>query len=194
MPAFIPELKGKRRAGLYAITDDKDHPREHTVTGFKIGMTSDIKRRINDYHICFPDGMWIGALLCIKQGQDQIKTKEQKNALYLKNLALEKELFTMMKKFNYKTTTRTHRSEWFKCTYEQVKDFFQKLHEKHPDLTDPAIIWFDAKVPHITEYTIDGVKISTKPIKGTGIITEQTTRAGRKTKLPKKYIDVIWID
>ena len=49
MPVYLPEIKGER-AGLYVLSPNLNRD------VFKIGISQSIKKRMNSYHICFPEG------------------------------------------------------------------------------------------------------------------------------------------
>ena len=60
MPVYLPEIKGER-AGLYVLSPNLNRD------VFKIGISQSIKKRMNSYHICFPEGFYIHAILLFKE-------------------------------------------------------------------------------------------------------------------------------
>ena len=51
--ADILELRHTSNAGLYAISPE---PPSKKKTSFKAGRSVNIKKRLNDYHMCFNEG------------------------------------------------------------------------------------------------------------------------------------------
>jgi hypothetical protein len=67
MPLRIPELDGKQKyAGIYCFAPEEKNPPR-----LKIGMSTDLKKRLNSYHICYPDGYYPYALLIVKAKENR---------------------------------------------------------------------------------------------------------------------------
>ena len=77
MPVYLPEIKGER-AGLYVLSPNLNR------SVFKIGISQSIKKRMNSYHICFPEGFYIHAILLFKENIE-IPTMFKKNNEPYKN-------------------------------------------------------------------------------------------------------------
>ena len=71
MPVHLPEIKGER-AGLYVLSQNLNR------SVFKIGISQSIKKRMNSYHICFPEGFYIHAIILFKDNI-KIPTIRKKN-------------------------------------------------------------------------------------------------------------------
>ena len=119
--ALFPEVRKGRVAALYAISPDE--PDEGKILPFKVGLTSHFRSRLNSYQTCFNDGFYVYALLPLQPSIDRYATKEEKIALRNRLLRLEDELMTMMKDYNWKTSTRVNRSEWLKMKQAKLKEF-----------------------------------------------------------------------
>ena len=77
MPVYLPEIKGER-AGLYVLSPNLNRD------VFKIGISQSIKKRMNSYHICFPEGFYIHAIILFKKNI-KIPPLEKKNKEPYKN-------------------------------------------------------------------------------------------------------------
>ena len=84
------------------------------VNDFKIGLTLDMRRRLNSYHLCYNRGYHIHGLILVKSSVNKQDGKEQKLELSRLLRAAESQMFEWLKKYNVKTSTRTRNSEWFR--------------------------------------------------------------------------------
>ena len=191
--AKIKELKNVCNAGIYCISSTE--PKKGLID-VKIGRTIDFKNRLNAYHICWNEGFYIYDVLPLHK-KYKLKTKAERKASLDMTIILENELFNMMKDKNVKTTTRTHKSEWFRCSSDYVADMFQKLHEKFPnDTANPITRWSDPLI-HIFDvdgFTVDTLKTQEEP---PSFLPQdgQITRKGRIIKSTKhtKFKDFEYI-
>ena len=137
MPVYLPEIKGER-AGLYVLSPNLNK------SVFKIGISQSIKKRMNSYHICFPEGFYIHAILLFKENiiipPMTKKNKEPyKNQLgaYLK--LLENLLIDEIKKrggvnvnvLGDKVRPRNLESEWFKVDLQVMKNAFKQFYKDY---------------------------------------------------------------
>lgn len=75
----------KKEPGIYILSPDPPGK----VSKFKIGRSVDLRKRINEYHICFPYGFYIYMICTIKHGENEKET--------LKRLkSLEKSMFILV--------------------------------------------------------------------------------------------------
>ena len=128
--ANLEELHETDR-GLYAITLSdlkvgEGKRKKHIVKigyggGLNSGDCGGICKRINSYHTCFPDGVWILMVLVIK-------TRRDVNAL-------EKALKDKLVDYHYKTTTRV-KGEWYKVSLGDIEKAFNQIYKEHSDKCD----------------------------------------------------------
>ena len=137
MPVYLPEIKGER-AGLYVLSPNLNRD------VFKIGISQTIKKRMNAYHICFPEGFYIHAIILFKKNI-QIPTLEKKNKETYKNqlqtyLKLyESILVTEIKKrggvnvniTDERARARNLESEWFYVDVRVMKNAFTEFYKKY---------------------------------------------------------------
>ena len=146
MPVFLPEIKGER-ASLYVLSPNLNRD------VFKIGISQSIKKRMNSYHICFPEGFYIHAIILFKKNI-KIPTLEKKNKEQYKNqlqtyLKLyESILVTEIKNkggVNVNVTddierARNLESEWFYVHPQVMKNAFTEFYKKYPyDFNRPML-------------------------------------------------------
>ena len=87
----IPELRNTSNAGLYAISPQ---PPSKKLTDFKLGRSVNVKKRLNDYHICFNKGYWIYCVLPLtKDLYNEDPLVERKKKILALTRRLETELF-----------------------------------------------------------------------------------------------------
>ena len=146
MPVYLPEIKGER-AGLYVLSPNLNRD------VFKIGISQSIKKRMNSYHICFPEGFYIHTIILFKKNI-KIPTLEKKNKEPYKNklntyLKLyESILINEIKKrggVNVNVTDERERarnieSEWFYVGVRVMKNAFTEFYKKFPyDFNRPML-------------------------------------------------------
>ena len=146
MPVYLPEINGER-AGLYVLSPNLNRD------VFKIGVSQSIKKRMNAYHICFPEGFYIHALILFKKNI-KIPPLEKKNGQPYKNqlqtyLKLyENLLIDEIKKrggVNVNVTdevvrARNIESEWFYVHPQVMKNAFTEFYKKFPyDFNRPML-------------------------------------------------------
>ena len=80
MPVYLPEIKGER-AGLYVLSPNLNKD------VFKVGISQSIKKRMNSYHICFPEGFYIHAIILFKKNIIIPTLKKKNEEPYKKSVA-----------------------------------------------------------------------------------------------------------
>ena len=146
MPVYLPEIIGER-AGLYVLSPNLNRD------VFKIGISQTIKKRMNSYHICFPEGFYIHAIILFKKNI-KIPPLEKKNKEAYKN-----QLQTYLKLYesilinkiknkggvnvNVKgdiVPARILESEWFYVDVRVMKNAFTEFYKKYPyDFNKPML-------------------------------------------------------
>ena len=131
MPIRLSILpKTTKTAGLYIISPTK------TGTRYKVGMSTDLRKRLNSYHVCFPKGFWIVGLVIFDLPYDANMTKEERRDRFRKVLMQEKRLAEIIKaggrkkgKNYYIEETRdiTGSREWYKFPQREAKGFLNAL-------------------------------------------------------------------
>ena len=79
MPVYLPEIKGER-AGLYVLSPNLNRD------VFKIGISQSIKKRMNSYHICFPEGFYIHAIIIIQEKYKNTNIGKEKQGTIQKSV------------------------------------------------------------------------------------------------------------
>ena len=146
MPVYLPEIKGER-AGLYVLSPNLNRD------VFKIGISQSIKKRMNSYHICFPEGFYIHAIILFKKNIKipllEKKTKvPYKNQLQTYLKLYEGLLINEIKKrggVNVNVTDERERarnieSEWFYVGPQVMKNAFTEFYKNYPyDFNRPML-------------------------------------------------------
>jgi hypothetical protein len=200
-----------RQAGVYVISPQ--HPTDDTIM-FKIGRTIQMNKRLNGYHLCFPDGFYIyKALMLNDTYKTRLKTDKQ-TALAL-TIKLEKFIHTLLEPYRHKSTTRT-KHEWFSFTgnLEEIDKALITCHNEFKTETDYPITQFSDKgfydyfyIDDVEEMKIAKTRlgITEKPPEYMGgevhIVNKvkiieggRSTRVGRQTVRPKKFDDSEYFD
>lgn len=107
--------------GIYSIGIDDPIHGDKTVVKSKIGLgglTSNaggLYKRITNYYIAFPDGVWIYALLV---------TKNEKIVR-----ELEREVHKLLEDKRYKSEylTNLRKAEWFKASIQHIRNIFKQV-------------------------------------------------------------------
>ena len=177
MVVTLKELNNKSDAGIYALSDIK------TKGPFqmKIGRSIHIKKRLNDYHICYNMGFYVLGFLPLK------KRTPEKDMLSL-TMKMEKMIGELLEKPRTYANRKTRDSEWYFISITQMKKAFDTIHNtfKKDDhfLTDPPITNFQNEFINI--WNVEGIKeASTTHIKS---ITDDniTVKKGKVKKTIKK--------
>ena len=142
---IIPQLSNTVKSGIYIIspTDIEKDPNKKIYC--KIGRSTDLKKRLNQYHLCYPLGFHVYALL-------YIHTKGRtKNQLIVHNLDMEIEIHHYFREHQLKTTMRGF-NEWFNISYNEIlnclKDFRKSFDIVRPFKGSSSVI--DAFVDDIS--------------------------------------------
>ena len=194
-----------RQAGIYVISPQL--PTDDTIM-FKIGRTIQMNKRLNGYHLCFPDGYYIYKALMLN---DTYKTrlKTDKKKTLAKTIELEKFIHDQLESHRHKSTTRT-KHEWFSFT-GSIQDIDKALiacHNEFKTDTDYPIIQFSNKgfydyfyIDDIEEMKITKTRlgITDKPPSYMGGSVnvpkvEGVRQSGRQKKMPEKFKDYEFFD
>ena len=180
--AQIKELKNIN-AGLYAIGNDEPATSKRDI---KIGRSIVLKQRLNNYHICFPYGYFIYAVLPINA-----KMFQTKKALRDFSRQIENEAFYILQFEMIQTTTRTFKHEWFNITLNRLYEVFNTIHMRYPDATlCPIVKWVDN---YVDEFDVEGEKMIVDRVKGMPVVGNKT-KSGRTVKKNKKFDDFFFIN
>jgi hypothetical protein len=202
----------KSQAGVYVISPQP--PEDETIM-FKIGRTIQMNKRLNAYHICFPDGFHIYKALMLNSSYNPKGNAVEKKRCVAMTMKLEKFVHDHLDDHRHKSTTRA-KHEWFGFTGDlhEINEALIACHTKYKSDTDYPILVFSKKGFYDYFY-IDGVEevkiatkrlgISDKPpiyIGGKVKMVEgepkieggATTRAGRQVVRPSKFKDSEFFD
>ena len=121
------ELKIKGKSGLYAFFP-YEHLDESHKGVFKVGYTSrDLSSRLENYHSYFPLGVYVVEFLefpKFKRGEGKEKQREMERFLF-KSLKEEEGKMLVF------PSRPTQKSEWFYCSFNQLKKAFLKVQEEY---------------------------------------------------------------
>jgi len=187
--ADIPELRNTSNAGLYAISPI---PPSKKLTDFKLGRSVNVKKRLNDYHICFNKGYWIYCVLpLVKDLYHEDPLVERKKKILALTRRLETALFDIVKPDMQLETTRTKKSEWYKMTNAKLKSTFEQIHEQFPNVTLPPITRWEEPFMHHFDDEGEQIEVSDVPILG---MTQGRNVAGKRIiKVKKLGKDEVYI-
>lgn len=123
MVVKIPELPGKKRyQGLYCISPLNPNEASKPDFRFKIGMSTNLLKRLQSYHICYPYGFYIYGLLLTKN-----KTQRQV-------LDIEKQFFRKIikedEKYYLPTKEISGAKEYFKLPINRLKALLKEIGEE----------------------------------------------------------------
>ena len=187
-----------RQVGIYVISPQ---PPEDDTISFKIGRTIQMNKRLNGYHLCFPDGFYIYKALMLN---DTFKTrsKEDKKKCIDMTRKIEKFIHDDLNKIRFQSTTRT-KHEWFvidNITLQRISEALLKAHQHFKNETDYPILKFrkdfygkffiDDAEDYDIRKDLNIVKEPPKYMPQEG----QQTRSGRVVKKNTKYKDSEYFD
>ena len=188
-----------RQVGIYVISPQA--PEDDKIS-FKIGRTIQMNKRLNGYHLCFPDGFYIYKALMLN---DTFKTqsKEDKKKCIDMTRKIEKFIHDDLNGIRFQSTTRT-KHEWFvideNITIQRISDALLKAHEHFKNETDYPIQKFSKDfygkffIDDAEDYDIrKDLKIVKEPPKYMPQEGQQT-RSGRVVKKNTKYKDSEYFD
>lgn len=112
---IIPQLGNAQKSGIYIISPDDIGNDSHKKIQCKIGRSTDLKKRLNQYHLCYPLGFHLYALLYI---HCKGRTKAQQ---IVHNIDLEIEIHHYFRDYQLKTTMRSF-NEWFTISYNDIQN------------------------------------------------------------------------
>ena len=137
MPVYLPEIKGER-AGLYVLSPNLNK------SVFKIGISQSIKKRMNSYHICFPEGVYIHAILLFKENIEIPPMLKKNNEPYKNQLGAYLKLFENLLIDEIKNKSgvnvnflgdrvraRNLESEWFYVDLQVMKNAFKQFYKDY---------------------------------------------------------------
>lgn len=156
MPLNIAELPGRQKySGIYCFAPEPNNPPR-----LKIGMSTDLRTRLNSYHICYPDGYYIYGLLLIRPMQN--RKENFKNVL-----SIERAYHDAIKLDNPSAHLKTDGGsiEWYSVQLDKMRDLLHKVADVYKSQVVAVYTEFDSgarktAVRHIakTDYEIDGMK------------------------------------
>jgi hypothetical protein len=125
MPVNIPEFPNKRARypGLYCISEAGPNHENKNNFRIKIGMSINMRKRLQNYHTCWPYGFYIyGLVFCMGKTKKEI-------------LKLEKELFEKIirKNPNYYLRTKeiSGAKEYFNLPIKKLKEILVEFGNEH---------------------------------------------------------------
>ena len=137
MPVYLPEIKGER-AGLYVLSPSLNR------NVFKIGISQSIKKRMNSYHICFPEGFYIHAILLFKENIIIPRMVKKNNEPYKNQLGAYLKLFENLlideiknkggvnvNVLGDRVRARNLESEWFYVDLQVMKNAFKQFYKDY---------------------------------------------------------------
>ena len=143
MTVKLPNNLYKQAGGIYCITGE--NPNSNKVMNFKIGRADLFRTRLDQYHMCFPNGFWIVCILSVvdmpKDDWDNIAhafkyAKSNKPFSDGKKgivCLLERQIKSVLYKNGHEmvigkgeVNTRI-RSEWYRGTKEQMYQYFEQV-------------------------------------------------------------------
>jgi len=106
-----------KQGGLYILTRSKRKKSQ----GYKIGMSKNLIRRLDSYHLCFPEGYFLVDILIVKE--------KYKNKIY----NLEAKLHRKLKQFEIRNNVRKAKTEWFLLSEDKVKEEVRKFYDSNKE-------------------------------------------------------------
>jgi hypothetical protein len=188
-----------RQVGIYVISPQA--PEDNKIS-FKIGRTIQMNKRLNGYHLCFPDGFYIYKALMLND-TFKTQTKEEKKKSIDMTRKIEKFIHDDLDGIRFQSTTRTNH-EWFvideNITIQRISDALLKAHQHFKKETDYPIQKFREDfygkffIDDAEDYDIrKDLKIVKEPPK---YMPQEgsRTRSGRVIKKNTKYKDSEYFD
>ena len=157
---FIPELSSTNfpsDAGIYVISADP--PTKRGARLVKIGRSIHMRKRLNDYHICFPNGFHIWMVIKLAPGVNKKVTKKQ---LINVTASLERRVFAEIINLNLVNDARRFH-EYFtittKADMETLKESIERVTMNFQPVTEwpPITEWVQGT--KYDEFLIDGEQV-----------------------------------
>ena len=156
---YIPELSKKyfpSNAGVYVISEDP--PTKNGPKKVKIGRSIDIRKRLNSYHICFPEGFHIWMVMKLSPETTAVPRKARLQATKV----LESRVFAELVHLNLVNDARRFH-EYFVIRTDQdlesLKEAVERVTLNGRPVTEwpPVTEW--KKGTQYDEFLIDGEKV-----------------------------------
>jgi hypothetical protein len=160
MTIFVPELsESEAEAGIYIIGSNHQTYDEKNKVVVKIGRASNMRKRLNSYGICFPDGARILGLAVLPKRENEDKKQIIKNTAVAET-KIHRFLTEKGVKWIYPNTDSVirvsrekGRGEYFESTVKQLKEWFRFILEPlseriYTDLYNPVL--------HFNPLTLEG--------------------------------------
>ena len=97
-----------------------------------------MNKRLNSYHICFPDGFYIYKALLLNETY-KTKTKQDKQRTLAKTIQLEKYIHDGLEKHRHSSSTR-RKHEWFHVDTEKLEEVLINCHNEFKNDTDYPVL------------------------------------------------------
>lgn len=114
----FPELKNYH-AGIYVISPDQYKPNKSIR--FKIGRSINLRKRLNDYNICYNEGYYVYFCIIVNDNEDVNRTSQIKKDLIEITKELEEEINEDLRQYNETYDTRKYKAEWFKLSLSKME-------------------------------------------------------------------------
>jgi hypothetical protein len=155
---YISEIAARNfpsNAGIYVISPDA--PSKQGPKNVKIGRSINIRKRLNDYHICWPEGFHIWMVIKLSP-KTRALTKKDKIEI---TKVLEKKVFDELIHLNLVGPARRFH-EYFVIgddDFEALKEAIERVAIDHRPITDfpPITTW--KKGTAYQDFEIDGEKV-----------------------------------
>jgi len=157
--AYITELAArnfKSNAGIYIISEHA--PTKKGVRLVKIGRSIDVRKRLNAYHICWPQGFHIWMMIKLSDKTRELAKPQRIEVAKV----LEKQLFTELMHMNLVNPARRFH-EYFVIRnnqdFESLKEAVERIALNYRPFTvfPPIITW--KKGTQYNEFEIEGEKV-----------------------------------
>lgn len=109
----IPQLSETIKTGIYFISTENISGNIYKKINVKIGRSIDLKKRLNQYHLYYPQGFYIYGLGAINNAD------HPKNGLHVHSIDTEILIHKYFDSFRLKTNTRNF-NEWFYINLYQI--------------------------------------------------------------------------
>jgi hypothetical protein len=191
MPIIKLEEFKDRQMGVYVISADK--PSKTGKNMYKVGRSIQMDKRLNSYHICFPDYFYVCKALMLDDGFTT-KTKATKKKSLDMTIKIEKFIHNLLAKYRYKSSTR-RKHEYFNCTEKVMDEALVETSEHFAEYVGYPIFGF--KKPLYNKFFVDGIEeLITSEAPPSALPQDgQKTRSGRIIKSTKdtKFADMVYI-
>ena len=148
MPLHIGDLYKNRRAGLYVVTHTDRIPIGPDLPGlFKIGLSTHLGSRLNNYALSFPTGVRVLGLFFLRPAYASMLTDRDKKIMKVLLKHFERLTFEHLANYELTNNMRRGRTEWVQCSFTIIQGVWENMYRKYHAYLEEPIMDFYRDLP-----------------------------------------------